>query len=349
MESKSVSIAEIAKNLGVHKSTVSRALREDPRIPPATRVKVRQAANRLGYVFDPVSSSLAQYRRKKNKSILLRQLAWIDNWPTEKGYLQHLHAAEYYNSAVAHAKKRGFELKPFWLRQPDTTPQKAAEMLVSQGVRGLIFAPQSRPHATVRFPWNQFSVVSIGYSMVRPRLHVVAKHQYHDISMGLAELNNLGYRRVGLATHYEHTQRTDRNHWAGFLVNQHFSAKGDRVPVFSPKLKEDFNSQNFLTWFNKYGPEVVISHDRRVYEWLQESGRKIPKDVGFMCLTVPAGNKTFSGIDHQPHIVGESAVDFLISMLQRNELGIPAFPLCLISKSKWIKGKTLRRVKASRV
>jgi DNA-binding LacI/PurR family transcriptional regulator len=345
MGSTSVSIAQIAKTLGLHKSTISRALREDERIPPATRLKVRLAASRLGYIFDPVSTSLARYRFNKSKEARIRRLAWIDNWPPEEDYLQHMYIAEYFRASVAHAKKRGFELSSFSLRQPEMTSQKAAEILISQGVRGLIFAPQPRAHATLRFPWSQFSVVSIGYSLVRPRLHVVTKNQYHDMLMGLTELTNLGYRRIGFATHYEQTQRTDRNHWAGFLVQQEFTAREHRVPVFSPKLREDFNLKNFSAWVEKYKPEVVVSHDRGVYEWLLQCGKKVPKDIGFMALSVPEGNTILSGVDHQSGIVGQSAVDFLISLLQRNELGIPHFPLCLISKSKWKKGKTLRQLR----
>jgi DNA-binding LacI/PurR family transcriptional regulator len=51
-------LEDVARLAGVSPTTVSRALRDDARISESTRLAVRQAANRLGYIPDARASSL---------------------------------------------------------------------------------------------------------------------------------------------------------------------------------------------------------------------------------------------------------------------------------------------------
>lgn len=57
-----VTIKEIAKELGVSPSTVSRALREHPSISPVTRKRVREVAEKLGYRPNILARGLATRR-----------------------------------------------------------------------------------------------------------------------------------------------------------------------------------------------------------------------------------------------------------------------------------------------
>ncbi len=55
-------MADVANRAGVNKGTVSRALRGDRRISPATRERVWDAAKELGYELDAVASGLSSRR-----------------------------------------------------------------------------------------------------------------------------------------------------------------------------------------------------------------------------------------------------------------------------------------------
>ena len=56
-----VTLAAIAAQAGVHVTTVSLALRNSPRLPIATRDRIRKLADELGYAPDPMLQALVAY------------------------------------------------------------------------------------------------------------------------------------------------------------------------------------------------------------------------------------------------------------------------------------------------
>lgn len=57
-----VSMAEIARQCGVSKATVSRALADDPRVKPETKQYIKEVARRFNYEPHPIASNLARRR-----------------------------------------------------------------------------------------------------------------------------------------------------------------------------------------------------------------------------------------------------------------------------------------------
>ena len=68
---------DVARQAGVNKATVSRALRGDPRISPPTREKVWRAAKELGYRLDRTASSLSGGRTGLAAVVLEELLPWL--------------------------------------------------------------------------------------------------------------------------------------------------------------------------------------------------------------------------------------------------------------------------------
>ena len=56
-------LQDVADRAGVHRSTVALALRDHPRIPEATRVRIKAVADQLGYRVNPFVAALMQSRR----------------------------------------------------------------------------------------------------------------------------------------------------------------------------------------------------------------------------------------------------------------------------------------------
>lgn len=58
-------MSDIAGQLGVSSSTVSRALRQDPRISASMRTRVRELTESIGYRPNPLVSALMATRRRR--------------------------------------------------------------------------------------------------------------------------------------------------------------------------------------------------------------------------------------------------------------------------------------------
>lgn len=75
-----VRLVDIAKRLGVSKTTVSMALRDHHRVSPERRREVKRVAREMGFVPDPFLSALAAHRRQRVTAKEQGVLAWINHW-----------------------------------------------------------------------------------------------------------------------------------------------------------------------------------------------------------------------------------------------------------------------------
>jgi len=78
-----VTMRKVAQKAGVHVTTVSLALRNHPKLPLATRQRIRAVAERMGYRPDPALFSLAAYRTRIRPPKQRLTLAYLTNWDTE--------------------------------------------------------------------------------------------------------------------------------------------------------------------------------------------------------------------------------------------------------------------------
>jgi len=136
-------ITEIARHLGLHHSTVSRALRNDPAISAETRGKVGQAAAELGYQPDPrLREMMAQVRSGNSRS---RHESLAVLVPTDKPRRAAAIAAEALVAGIKQtAKASGFGLDLHSLDEGDPTGGRLSRVLSSRNTRGVIVLPTDR-------------------------------------------------------------------------------------------------------------------------------------------------------------------------------------------------------------
>jgi hypothetical protein len=72
-------------------------------------------------------------------------------------------------------------------------------------------------------------------------------------------------------------------------------------------------------------------------------GLKCPRDIGLAHLDINKGMDGWSGMDQCNGLVGAYAIDMLVGMLHRGETGVPQSPKCIMTESRWIPGKTLKK------
>ena len=110
-----ITLRDLARELGVSHTTVSRALRDDPQVSKGVRERVKHIAKERGYKPDPMLHALAHYRRGKNNTPIGAELAWINHWPEPKKLRSYKEFDCYWKGAFAEAESCGFRLEEFVL------------------------------------------------------------------------------------------------------------------------------------------------------------------------------------------------------------------------------------------
>lgn len=340
---KRVSQRDLARLAGVSPMTVSLALREHPSISPATRQRIRRLAKQHCYRPDPVLAALNAYRVKSAPACDHGTIAWLTAFSTRDGWRSLIQATGYFDGACARAEELGYRVKEFWLNEPGLGARRASQILLARNVRGLIVAPLPEPRGTLALEWKHFSAVALGYSLVRPQLHVVMNHQFRNMKQVVLHLHEQGYRRIGFAMPSHNNERVDQNYLGGFwIAQQDLPRTSARL---APLLAKSFDQKTFFAWFYRVRPDVVLVAASLVYKvlgWLQDNKLSVPDDVGLAVASVPHRDMTISGVDENVPSIGAHAVEAVVGMIHRNERGIPDHPASLLLEGVWSAGKTVR-------
>ena len=103
-----------------------------------------------------------------------------------------------------------------------------------------------------------------------------------------------------------------------------------------------YTREDFVKWFRRYKPDVVLGHHTGAIEWMESCGARVPATHGFVCLNILMKSHPSAGLDLQPRILGARATELLIAQLQRNETGIPEWPSTTTIPARWVDGPTVR-------
>jgi len=349
-----VTLRDIARKAKLHASTVSRALRNHPNVPPSTRLRVQKISKKLGYIPDPKLASLAIHLRNLHGVSYQATLAWVFNGSNPNWWRGGSIYNDFYDGARMRAEELGYKLEIFWLNEAGMSMKRASSVLRARNISGLVIAPLSRTFARLNLDWSFFSTVAIGYSLISPQLHRVAPNHFSAAKTLVHQLWSYGYRRIGFASKASLDQRMQHGWSGGYMT--YLAEKLRRypdapiVPFFTRDLSPQRIEPSFWKWYEKYRPEVIITPSATfVPELLKKRGLQVPRDVGLAYLNLQAETGPQAGIYEKPVKVGAAAIELLTGMLQHHEKGIPESPKKVLIEGAWKDGNTLRKMVAPKI
>ena len=334
-----VTLNDVADQAGVHRSTVSLALRDHPRIPDATRRRICAVAQKLGYRQNPLVAALMQARRS-GRPVKHVSLGFVTNYPTRDGWRpQHHGRPDFFPGAVARARDFGYKLEHFWLAEPGMTPTRFCDILATRGISGLLIGRLPPDLHTLELAWQRFSCVALGMTLRSPQLHHVTENHFDTAMQAMQQCLARGYRRIGFAFTEANDSPRVGDRWLGaYLLQQLNFRPHDRLPVCpgSPAT-----TAQFASWFGRHRPDaLLVNHAPPVRAWLRSLGKEIPRDVGLVELE-DHPDQGSSGVYYDPAKIGALAVELLIGLMHRNEKGVPADPHEVLLSGEWREGNTL--------
>lgn len=334
----------IARLAGVSAMTVSRVLRNFPRVAADTRRTVLQAAKKIGYTPDPhmarLMARVRSYRRRQTEATIALVR---DEIPGDE-LLDHAYQYVALDDIRMRAGRHGYRAEEFRLDRTRMSASRLAQILETRGIEGLIVSPQSSHSIGMELDYSSFAAVTLGYGLTQPALHRASTNMTRGIQQATAELSARGYRRIGLAITQWVDNRSDHTYLGAMLTYQQQIPLGDRVPLLLFPDNDLANEYEiFRNWFRRHRPDVVISFDSYVPEWL--TGRlhlRIPEQVGVVVHDWAERHRNFAGIHHRRAHVAAAAVDMLATLLMHNERGVPDIPRQTLIPPAWVDGPSIR-------
>jgi LacI family transcriptional regulator len=333
-----VTLDQIARAAGVHKTTVSRALRNSPLLPKSTRLRIQKAAQALGYQPDPVLSALSTYRFSRNHRQVRATIAIVTDFPTASGWREYHTGRLYHEGMTAKAHELGFDLEEIGSANILSSQGRLDRVLRARNCTCVIIPSVYDLRAKFILDWDRYSVVTIGFAYEGPEFHRVAHHHRRNMAIALEELEQRGFQRIGFAIQPDLDRRMQNGLSAGFLRWCHSSRLG--CSPFLPKTMDQWSPEGFAKWLAHEKPEAVICPIGP--EWFERAGFKVPRDVSLIFPDCPSENSPYAGIDTRSRDVGEAAIEQISLLHHHSERGIPLIPRLILVHGIWINGPTLR-------
>ena len=313
-----VGIRDIAQHLGVSLMTVSLALRNSPQVSAATKVKVKLAAEKLGYRPDPeVSRLMSRLRltrgRKGEATIALTDIS--DRPP---GY-----GGRYFTQILDGAQKRaevlGFRVMNASLGEMRCGVPRLLDILYNRGVTGIVLLPPLRP---LTFPqnvdWSRFAVVSTTYAITPHVVHRVVPHEFLNMCIILKRLEKAGLGRIGVLFEHDFDARNLHQFTAAI------SLLGHADWILHVKSRNSLNGEEIVNWIEARRLEVIVTP---FVEYLQPIIERVPvgRRPTLYSLGVPV-LPNVAHLDQRTYDIGVNAINQLVGMIHHSEFGLMESP-----------------------
>jgi LacI family transcriptional regulator len=326
---------DIAEELNLSVSTVSRALLADPRIPQETRAKVLSFAARSGYRLKRKDRGFLVHHpgrpggtgKKLSRSLMIAAFVQSDDLTEGENAARFVAglgraAQEFDISLVLHAV-------PFTNRAGIHRPECQPEVVRSGKVQGVILLNMFDPSSVAGLA-RQTTCVTIDILYPGLRMDCVGEENIESIGKAVRHLVSLGHRKLGYVDEvYDNNITHERR--SGFITA---AAEAD-LPfdlryILRARQRSAAAEETGLgilhQWIQDGITGIVCVGDQtsiNICRWLRDHGYRCPEQVsvtGFDAMTVPPDVPPLTTLRVYHQDLGRLAVERLISRLQEPTL-----------------------------
>jgi len=346
-----ITMQDVARAAGVHQTTVSLALRNDPRLPEATRRRLRMLAAKLGYKPDPMLAALNAYRSSRRPALAPVTMAFLVNQRDASELTSSYPHAQFLAGAQSQAEQLGYQVEVFYVGHEGTTAAAAriARILRARGITGVILAAFADGIRGFGLPWDELSAVQIESRQLGLSLHTISNHQFLITRECVRRLVGLGYRRIGLAVGAREEERLQNAFSGGYHVGVSVHPDVARLPLC---LLQHYTAAEIApqldSWVREHAIEVVVANWDLVPVALHAAGWRMPDRLVVAGLDLKPGRGVNAGMKQNHAIVGARAVDQLALLMKTNQRGLVATPNLTLIEGEWVEGSDVPPVRPAR-
>lgn len=316
---KQIKLEDLAKKLKVSKVTISKALRNHPDISPATTAKVKQLADKLGYMPNYMAKNLSA-RKSNTIGLVIPKIA-------------HLFFSSVIESIYDTAFDNNYEIFLTVSQEQSERERKHIMSLLSMRVDGLIISvTQDTKDLSIfqRVIDLNIPLVFIDRAPDVAGASSVTVDDKQGAYSGVEDAIKKGYKKIAHISGYKHVN-IGKDRQEGFLE----AMKANKIPV-NPKwiVEGGFGEKDGYNGFGKIYesgdlPEFIFAVTYPValgiYIAAKERGIRIPDDLEVTCFGNNPFNQLtpsiFNFVDQPAFEIGREAVKLILKIIdQPNEI-----------------------------
>lgn len=315
-------LRDVATAAGVSVMSVSLALRDNPRIPAATRSRIRKIAADLGYRPDPMLARLMTHLRVSRTAHGNTGVAIVDFFPTtdhpENGYNRQVR-----QGATARAAQLGFSVTRIHGADYQNQLGKILHVIRARGIEGVLLMPSVVPLQLDRDAgWDGLSVVATSKSILAPRFHCVVPDHFGNMMRLFGRLRERGCARIGAVFDEFFNERTGQ----AFAAAVKWHGQERFMLILPQNLTASARTAQVVAWVAEHRPDALFAQgDAVVQAWPRIRAIRPHHDVQLIGL----GAENFGAhphLDECASLIGAAAIDLLGGMMYYHETGVPEHP-----------------------
>ncbi|MDQ8199439.1 LacI family DNA-binding transcriptional regulator [Pelagicoccus enzymogenes] len=339
MDRKNPTMEMIAAAAGVSKMSVSRCLRGHPSNSKETQDRIRKIAEEMGYVPNPMVSSLMAGIRSRKKGDCSTVIAVLDDFEGKRPPLYQRSWSEHIDGLRSRADQLGYKLDVFRYREQRLNDRSLSRVLRARNIRGLVIPYQVRIIDLRGVDLSSFACVALGYTVKEPDFHRVCPHYYDGMKIALRKVEAFGYRRPGFVTNANNLVRTKRYYLASYLAEMYSLGRPPRVLCLDDSMGDV--KGEIVEWVEREKVDCLVSSFHEAVTVLKDTGWSIPRDIGYVQLNWTPSFAGLAGVKNRNRLQGIQAVNLVNAAILSNDYGIPKEPFVHIVRNEWVEGGSL--------
>jgi LacI family transcriptional regulator len=340
-----VTIALLAKELGLGKATISLALRDDPRIRKQTRERVQRHADKRGYAANPMVAHVMSQLRSAKVSEYRATVALINVATREDAIRSSTTFRTIADGFRKRAAELSYQVEDLWIGDEIfADPERLKKVFLTRKIEGMAFVGMSeRAHLPdqVHAILSRSVFVGLGVRLTQPLVHCCANNQYNTALLAAQKMLSTGFPRVGLVKSLAVDRALDGRISMGFRRALEEAGWRDENAHAMIWRYQPNDAAGFLKWCDEAKPDVILTVHTDVAGWLKSAPGGSRK-IALAHLDWNPSFEGWAGMNQHNDKVGSFGAELLTAHLARRDLGLPDAVKTMLVESEWIDGKSLR-------
>jgi DNA-binding LacI/PurR family transcriptional regulator len=342
MKFEAVTIKDIARELGISTSTVSRALRDSYEISPETKNLVLECAERLHYTPNPIALSLKE-KRSRSIAVLVAEIA-------------NSFFSQVINGIESIAYKKGYNVIISQSHESFQREVRELQFLASRSVDGLIVSVSSETsdiNHLKKLVDRGLPIVFFDRVIEEMNTHLVIVDNFNSAYKATVHLIKNGFRKIACLTNSPHLSITIER-IAGYKkalednafeidekLIKYCNRGGTQVNETEIVMQELFNLEGH--------PDAILGLSDKLttgaLRFLQKKGIKVPREVGLLGFSNGDFTELLSpslSIIRQPAFeMGQTAIELLLGVIE-SKRPVKEFSRKVLETELIVRNSTIR-------